>query len=102
MKRILLFTSLLFIQHTYAQEMWGVANSNYAGSAGMNLNPAAMLLTPYCWEATLVTVNIAAENNYLGLVKNKMSALQNGSTDAVADKLVQDYYDGKRKSANAH
>src|SRR3954467_4974268 len=102
MKRILLFASLLFIQNTYAQEMWGISNSNYAGSAGMNLNPAAMLLTPYCWEATLVTVNISAENNYLGLVKTKMSALKEGSTDVVGDHIVQDYYDNKRKTANAH
>jgi len=102
MKRILLFTFVLFVHHCYSQDMWGISNSNYAGSAGMNLNPTAMLITPYCWEATLVTVNISAENNYLGLVKNKMSALREGSTDVVGDHIVQDYYNNRRKSANAH
>ena len=71
MKRILLLFLVLFAQHSSAQDMWGIANSNYAGTAGMNLNPASMMLTPYCWEASLVTVNISVENNYIGLVKDK-------------------------------
>ena len=54
---------------TFAQNMLGIASGNFAGSAGMNLNPTSMLLMPNRWEIGLMTVNIQAENNYIGYPK---------------------------------
>jgi hypothetical protein len=104
MKKIVFIISVFLIHHfATAQDMLGVANSNFAGSTGMNLNPASMMLTPYCWEATLVTVNLSVENNYLGIIKNKMSPLMTDeSPDIVEDRIVNDYYTNTSKTANAH
>jgi hypothetical protein len=103
MKRFILFISIfLFTKAILAQDMLGVANSNFAGSTGMNLNPASMMLTPYCWEVTLLTVDLSVENNYMGIIKNRISMMNDESPDVVEDKIVNDYYTNTDKTANAH
>src|SRR4051812_19109176 len=49
----------------YGQEMWGIANSNYAGNMGMHLNPASMVGAPYKYEINLVAGDFFFDNNYL-------------------------------------
>jgi hypothetical protein len=103
MKKILLLISVLLTQYLSAQDMLGVANSNFAGSTGMQLNPASMMLTPYCWEVTLVTFDLSVENNYMGIIKNKKSMLMSdASPDIVEDRIVNDYYTNTNKNANVH
>jgi hypothetical protein len=53
-----------------AQELWGIANSNYAGTMGLDLNPASLVAAPYKWEIHLLSTDISAMNNYLYLQKN--------------------------------
>ncbi len=53
-----------------AQELWGIANSNYAGTMGLDLNPASVVGTPFKWEIHLISADVSAMNNYLFLKKN--------------------------------
>ena len=81
MKKLILFTGLVFCQSSYAQQMLGISNSNFAGSAGMELNPTSMMLMPYKWEATLLTFNISLENNYLSYSADKIFNNENVRQD---------------------
>ena len=93
MKRILLLFSVFAFQFSFAQDMWGVSNSNFAGSTGMNLNPASMMLTPYCWEVTFVTLNVNVENNYMGIIKGKKAMLMSDANhDVVEDHIVHTFF----------
>jgi hypothetical protein len=104
MKRILLLFSVLAFQNLgFAQDMWGVSNSNFAGSTGMNLNPASMMLTPYCWEVTLVTLNVDVENNYMGIIKDKKAMLMSDANpDIVEDHIVNTYHSNATSKVGLH
>ncbi|MBK7887020.1 MAG: hypothetical protein IPJ86_06885 [Bacteroidetes bacterium] len=60
------FMSLLAGKVT-AQEMWGAANSNYAGQMGMDLNPASIAGAPYQWEIHFLSMDAALLNNFMYL-----------------------------------
>jgi hypothetical protein len=60
------FLSLLAGKVT-AQEMWGAANSNYAGQMGMDLNPASIAGAPYQWEIHFLSMDAALLNNFMYL-----------------------------------
>ena len=81
MKTFLLILGILLYQVSSAQQMLGIANSNFSGSAGMTLNPASMLFMPYKWEATLINFNISADNNYLSYSQEKNTAQAEGIPD---------------------
>ncbi len=100
MKRLLLIFCMLLYHFSNAQEMWGIANSNFAGSAGMNLNPASMMLMPYTWEANIITANISVQNNYLAFSRTKSTTTAEGTPDPHGG--LVDYYTSNDKSANAH
>jgi hypothetical protein len=104
MKRILLLITVFAFQHfCSAQDMWGVSNSNFAGSTGMNLNPASMMLTPHCWEVTFVTLNVNAENNYMGIIKDKKAMLMSDANpDIVEDHIVNTYYSNSTSKVGLH
>jgi hypothetical protein len=52
-----------------AQEMWGYANSNYAGIMGLHLNPASIVGVPYEYEVNILAGDVFYDNNYLYLPK---------------------------------
>lgn len=47
-----------------AQEMWGIVNSNFAGSNGVLLNPSSIVSSKLYLDINLVTADIFADNNY--------------------------------------
>lgn len=51
----------------YSQDYLGIANSPFAGVNGIDLNPASIVNNPRKWDITLVGLNFAFGNNYLGL-----------------------------------
>ena len=70
-KRILLLLLIFLIsKHSNAQEMWGAANSNYAGNMGLELNPASIVAAPYKYEIHILSADVSAMNNYLFLMKH--------------------------------
>ena len=81
--------------------MLGIASSNYAGNAGMSLNPTSMLLMPSSWEIGLVTVNVQAENNYIGFPKRHLTRSNEVNNTLLHGGLV-DYYTPGKKQASAH
>ena len=71
------FSLLLFLFHcailnvqSFGQELWGVANSNYSGAMGHDLNPAAIVGTPFNWELHVLSVDASLMNNYMYLQRN--------------------------------
>jgi len=48
-----------------AQEMWGIANSNYAGNMGLALNPASIVGAPYKYEINLIAGDFFVDQNYV-------------------------------------
>lgn len=102
MKRILLIALLSFgfCSIAGAQSMLGIANSNYAGNAGMNLNPVSMLYMPSQWEIGIVTLNVQAENNYIGIPRQPLSGLaENGSAPHAG---LIDNFNSNPKHAGVH
>ncbi len=67
-----------------AQELWGYANSNYAGVMGLHLNPAGIVGVPYEYEVNIVAGDLFYDNNYLYLpklsdVNTKTTTAENGT-----------------------
>lgn len=101
MKTRLLFLALLISTISHAQDMLGLANGNYAGNAGMAMNPTSMVLMPYKWEVSLISVNLSLENNYIGLPRKKItSASESGNNEPMGG--LREYYSSGTKSANMH
>ena len=101
MKTQLLLLALLISNISNAQDMLGLSNGNYAGNAGMAMNPTSMVLMPYKWEVSLVSFNISLENNYLGLPRNKII----GRTEANSFEPLgglKEFYSSSSKAANLH
>ncbi|HLG34946.1 MAG TPA: hypothetical protein VI757_08715 [Bacteroidia bacterium] len=78
MKRFLILILFVISAGANAQEMLGIANSNFAGNMGMGLNPASMLLMPYRWELNLISGDLFLENNYVAYPKNRIIPTSEG------------------------
>src|SRR5690349_10852591 len=55
----------LFITSSRAQQMFGIANSNYAGTLGVSLNPSSMVSSRLKLDVNLLTGATAFDNNYI-------------------------------------
>lgn len=73
MKRIhtLLFLLLLTIS-SRAQEMLGIANSNYAGTNGLSLNPSSMVDSRLETDITIGGMGVSGDNDYLYFSKDSL------------------------------
>ncbi len=70
-----LFTILILIllaSASNAQEMLGIANSNYAGTNGLSLNPSSMVDSRLDLDINLITLGVSADNDYLFLSKDSL------------------------------
>jgi len=56
---------LLFVLSSKGQEMWGISNSNYAGTMGIYLNPSTIVAAPYRYDFNLFALDAFVENNYM-------------------------------------
>lgn len=68
--RIPIVALLLISSTTAAQERVGMANSNYAGTTGMPLNPSSMVDSKAWLDINLIGVDVFAWNNFVYLGKN--------------------------------
>ena len=100
---LFVLTTLLTLD-AKAQELWGAANSNYAGNMGLELNPASLVGAPYRWEIHLLSADISAMNNYLYLKKNSRALRAFAAGNSVAadrvtyDNITSDKFAKDRKS----
>ncbi|MCD4680527.1 MAG: hypothetical protein K8S00_09080 [Bacteroidales bacterium] len=51
--------------YTASQDMFGIINSNYAGTNGISINPASMVNSKLCMDINIATINPSIQNNYL-------------------------------------
>lgn len=99
----LFFIAFLFSTLAHSQEYLGFVNSNYSGITGMYLNPANIADNRMKIDVSMVGMNFAVSNNYIGLrkealKKDKNYVPSNGNTGmfshypAFYDSLFQDKY----------
>jgi hypothetical protein len=100
MKQYLTLMIVIASLSANAQEMLGIANSNFAGNMGMGLNPSSMLLMPYRWELNLISGDIFLENNYVSYPKNQIISTPEGQVPLPHGGLL-DSYTSSPKNAHA-
>ncbi len=69
-KTLLIVAFALSVNTVFAQERLGLANSNYAGTTGMPLNPSSMVDSKAWLDINLVGVDAFVWNNFVYLSKN--------------------------------
>jgi len=74
-KTLLLLAALTFSSNLFAQEMLGIANSNYAGVSGMHLNPSTIVDSRLKLDINLITYGISFDNDYLYIPKRDLKFL---------------------------
>lgn len=100
MVRIGLFiTFLLCTLQINAQEMWGVANSNYSGVLGHGLNPASIVGNPFKWELNMISLDASAMNNYVYLQKHSQ-AFRNMKGEGIGADRIKTNTSKSDKNAN--
>lgn len=90
---------LLFAQSCVAQEMWGIANSNYAGIMGLELNPASFMSYPYKREFHLVSADIMLQNDYLYLPAGKSPLISLITFKPISQDDIRDQFTSPSKNA---
>ncbi len=63
---------VLMITSARSQEMLGIANSNYAGTNGLSLNPSSMVDSRLETDVNLLTIGVSADNDYLFIPKDSL------------------------------
>ncbi len=88
----------LFSSQIKAQEMWGIANSNFAGNMGVELNPASIAFMPYDYEINIISGDIFFWNDYLYMKPGSfpIGRIMKGETK---QGNWSDHYDNKDKNA---
>jgi len=88
-QRLFLMLVLFYSSDIKAQELWGIANSNYAGQMGLSMNPAAVVGEPFNWELHLLSLDVNAANNYMFLKKGRGAiSLSNSSDEPTTDRYI--------------
>lgn len=87
---------------SFAQEMWGIANSNYAGIMGLELNPASFMSYPYKREVHLVSADIMLHNDYLYLPAGKSPIISLITGNPITDEDIEDRFTTPSKNAYAN
>lgn len=102
MKRVFILVCFVsFRQVVFAQEMWGISNSNFAGNMGMALNPATMVAAPYSLEMNLIALDLFLQNNYIFVKKRSSLLAKSVRGEAVNDSRITDNYTSTLKKGYA-
>ncbi len=100
MKRLFLFIFFYaLMQNVSAQEMLGTSFSNYAGQMGIGLNPATIVGMPVRLEIHLLSMDVAAQNNYMYLRKNSRLIGNSINGESIAADRITDNYTSTDKWA---
>lgn len=88
-QRFVLVMFLFCFSASNAQELLGIANSNYAGQMGLTMNPAAVVGAPFNWELQLFSFDANAANNCIYLKKGRGAIpLSNSNDDPTTDRYT--------------
>jgi outer membrane protein OmpA-like peptidoglycan-associated protein len=84
MKKLLLVLIVSIISQLKAQDFLGLQSSNYAGVTGAYSNPANIVDSRFVVDVALVGLNLAVDNNYIGVKASaaKYSVKYNTGSDA--------------------
>ena len=100
MKRIGLLISFFLVSlQINAQELWGAANSNYAGAMGNELNPAAVVGTPFKWELNFLSIEGSMMNNYLYLQRHSQAFKNGMKGEGIGEDRIKDRFTTSDKAA---
>jgi hypothetical protein len=98
---IIIFIGCYSASECWAQEMLGISNSNFAGQAGIYLNPSSIAMAPFKSEFHLFSLNAFADNNYV-YIKRQSGVIVNTLTgEGFSKEQTADYYDQKLKHGYA-
>lgn len=71
-KPLLLIAFVLLLMNAHGQSMLGIANSNYSGTSGLQLNPSTFVENRLNLDINLVTVGVSADNDFLYYPKDSL------------------------------
>lgn len=100
----MLWVLMMFVvlpSRSSAQEMWGAANSNFAGQMGIGLNPASIVGAPYKWELHILSFDASLMNNYVYLKRNSQLIRKSFSGESVSEDKTPDRYTKTDKWASS-
>lgn len=95
---MLVFASVLPVKSN-GQELWGIANSNYAGIMGLELNPASFMLFPCRRELHLVSADIMLQNDYLYIPAGKSPFIKLVTMQGITRDDTKDHFTPPPKNA---
>ena len=72
------------------QEMMGIANSNFAGNMGIEMNPASIATMPYRFEFNILSGDIFLQNDYIYF---PASRIPTGKFARLSPLVKEDYSD---------
>src|ERR1017187_5403870 len=78
-----------------AQDMFGIANSNYAGLNGIKLNPSSIVDSRLGIDINLLTVGVTFDNNYLYIPKSNLTFFGFANISDQAQHKYTGYTDAK-------
>jgi len=81
---------LLTGKKVFAQEMNGIAHSNFAGNMGIEMNPASIAVMPYRFEFNILSGDIFLQNDYIYF---PASDIPTGKFARLAPLLHEDFSD---------
>ncbi len=99
LKYFICFLLILSAGRIYGQEMWGISNSNYAGTMGHELNPASIVAAPFKWEILFLSADVSLMNNYMYLKRNSRAIRMGVRGESVNDERISDRYTSSDKKA---
>jgi len=88
---VVLFSAVLTMS-AFAQDMLGIANSNYAGLYGIALNPSSMVGSKLYIDYNLIGLNMSVDNNYAYITSDDFYNLFKGQEPV--------YYTSKNEKRN--
>lgn len=99
---LILCLVLFLFEPLKSQQLWGVANSNYAGVSSLLINPALMSDSKSYFDINFITFDIFTSNNYLYIPKDELYFFELFSPSADFNdhhtKPVSDFYERKRNT----
>ncbi len=98
-KQIFVFLFVMIPRIVTAQEMLGIANSNFAGNMGLELNPASIATMGYRFEFNILSGDIFLQNDYIHFPANKIPYGKFATLSSIPHEEIYDHYNKPAKNA---